>query len=604
MFAAVTAAFAAAASHAANPQPYTLTISRTGASDLDAAIGASALLSSLRTSAPAAPFALIARARGDIARIETVLNSFGYYAPKISVSIAGHDIGDAELPNILDAVPQDTSVEVKVDIARGPLYRLRKIDIEGAIPPNERGALGLSVGQAAVAPDVLSAQSRLLTALQEDGYAFAKVEAPIAYLDDAAHAVDLTFKVETGSRDVIGPISFQGLKGVHENFVRDALTIHPGQSYRPSDIEKARQALMALGVFSAVSVRATEAPSQGDRVPLTFDVQERPRHAVAFSANYSTDLGASLSASWTHRNLLGNAEQLALSAAATGLGGNATSGIGYNFSAKFSKPRFIAPNQTLELNVAAVKQQLDAYSQTAETLGASLRRKYSSLWAGSVGLSATHDAIAQEGTSRLYQLFAAPFDVTYDSTGLTNPLADPVSGVRASLSVSPTLAVGTTNVVFVALQGAGSAYFDLSGDGRSVLALRALVGSIQGGSNFDLPPDQRFYAGGSATVRGFRYQSIGPHFADGTPAGATSVDAGTIEFRQRFGEDWGAAAFVDAGQASTNNLPFNGTMNVGAGMGLRYYTSIGAIRLDAAVPLTHVPQTDSFEIYIGLGQAF
>jgi translocation and assembly module TamA len=137
-----------------------------------------------------------------------------------------------------------------------------------------------------------------------------------------------------------------------------------------------------------------------------------------------------------------------------------------------------------------------------------------------------------------------------------------------------------------------------------VLALRGLAATILGASANDLPPDQRLYAGGSGTVRGFAYQSIGPQFADGNPEGAKSVDAATLEFRQRIGEDWGGAAFVDAGQASAAGAPFTGTVEVGAGLGARYYTSIGVLRLDLAVPLTHIDGGDTFEIYAGLGQAF
>ena len=140
--------------------------------------------------------------------------------------------------------------------------------------------------------------------------------------------------------------------------------------------------------------------------------------------------------------------------------------------------------------------------------------------------------------------------------------------------------------------------------GRSVLAVRGLIGSAVGASQFELPPDQRFYGGGSATVRGFRYQSIGPQFPDNTPIGGTSIDAGTIEFRQRIGESFGAAAFVDAGQVGTKSRPFDGTVHVGAGFGVRYYTGIGPIRFDVAVPLNKQPGGDAFEIYIGLGQAF
>ena len=99
-------------------------------------------------------------------------------------------------------------------------------------------------------------------------------------------------------------------------------------------------------------------------------------------------------------------------------------------------------------------------------------------------------------------------------------------------------------------QLSGSAYFDLSGSGRSVLAMRGLVGEAYGASVFSLPPDQRFYAGGRATVRGFRYQSIGPQFPDGKPTGGTAVSAGSVEFRQRILDKYGVVAFVDAGQVT------------------------------------------------------
>ncbi len=166
-----------------------------------------------------------------------------------------------------------------------------------------------------------------------------------------------------------------------------------------------------------------------------------------------------------------------------------------------------------------------------------------------------------------------------------------------------------SNATFVILQANAAAYVDLASfgwtvPGRSVLALRGLVGTARGASLFSLPPDQRFYGGGSSTVRGFRYQSIGPPFPDNKPIGGTSIDAATIEFRQRLFENFGVAAFVDAGQVGAKSTPFQGTVHVGAGIGLRYYTAIGPIRLDVAVPLNKQPGNDAFEIYIGLGQVF
>jgi translocation and assembly module TamA len=606
----LVAVFAAAllisAAWAADPQGYTLSNPDTGDDAVDAALRDSSLLISLRDKTPAPPFALIDRVRGDYGRFQTVMESFGYYKAQIHITIAGRDIADKTLPDLLEKVPQGETVEIKTEIDKGPQYTLRRVAVEGSLPPDFDWAavLGLRTGDPAIAGRVLGGQGALLSALQEKGYAFARVDAPAAYADDAANAIDISFAVEPGRKMHIGAISFVGLKDVNESYARDSLTIDPGDLYQPSTIETARLGLVGLGVFSGVSVEAVKEAATDDTVPLKFDVQERPKHAVSLSGSYSTDLGVSLAAKWSHRNLLGSGEQLNLSASGIGLGGTATAGIGYDVGAQFIKPRFLRDDQELEVNVAAIKQHLDAYAQTAETLGIFARKKFSKLWNGTAGMTYTHDEVSQEGFDYSYDLLALPVTAVYDTTGLKDLLADPVKGGRAAISVTPTVAFGAKTLLFAVLQASGSMYFDVSGDGRSVIAARALVGSIQGGANFDLPPDQRLYAGGSGTVRGFRYQSIGPHFANGNPTGAASIDAVSLEYRQRLWSDYGFAAFVDAGQASGDSLPFNGSVEVGAGVGARYYTSIGAIRADVAVPVTKVPNGDAFEIYISIGQAF
>jgi translocation and assembly module TamA len=331
-------------------------------------------------------------------------------------------------------------------------------------------------------------------------------------------------------------------------------------------------------------------------------------HAVALSAAYSTDLGFSAGASWSHRNLFGNAEQLNLSASATGIGGTATDTLGYAVTAQFLKPMFFARNQTLEVSVGAIKQSLDAYDQTAQSAGVFVRRKFSELWSGSAGLTAEHDQVEQEGVSATYALLSLPIAVTYDSTGSRSLLEDPLRGVRGGLSLIPTQPLDKS-ASFVAIQLSGSAYFDASDlldekPGRTVIATRALFASILGASQLDLPPDKRLYVGGGGTVRGYRYQSIGPLFPSGNPIGATSADSASIELRKRIGEEWGLALFADAGQASDTRVPFNGPLHVGLGAGARYYTSIGPIRADIAIPLSRPEKGDAFEIYIGLGQAF
>jgi translocation and assembly module TamA len=588
---------------AADPQSYSVSIEGVQTGEIGTALRSSAQLVTLREKVSVPPFALIQRANNDIPRLQSVLNSFGYYGNKVDISIGGRKLDDPALPEWLDSVPAGVSVPVRIAIDQGALYHLGKVEIEGNVPATDRKSLKLQGGDPAIAANVLDARQRLLTALQEDGYALAVVDTPVAFADDENKLLNVTFRVRTGVRAEIGTITFMGLKDVDENFARRSIALKTGELFKPSKIDAAREALMEQGVFSGVSVHAADHLSEDGRIPITFDVRERPRHAVAITAAYSTDIGITLSTTWSHRNLLGGAEQLNLTAAGTGLG-NSTAGIGYNLRAQFIKPLFLISNQTLEFDLTGVKQALDAYSQTAEGLAGFLRRKFSKLWSASAGLSLMQDEVSQEGVDYEYQLLSAPLTVSYDSTGITDLLRDPVGGGRASLAITPTQSFGTAGLTFFVLQTAGSYYFDLGEDGRSVLALRALAGSILGGSNLSVPPDQRLYAGGSATVRGYAYQSIGPKFADNTPIGARSVDAAGIEFRQRVFEDWGIAAFVDAGQASATGAPFNGEIRFGAGMGARYYTPIGPVRIDVAAPLTRAAGDDAFEIYIGLGQAF
>jgi translocation and assembly module TamA len=229
----------------------------------------------------------------------------------------------------------------------------------------------------------------------------------------------------------------------------------------------------------------------------------------------------------------------------------------------------------------------------------------------------------------------------YDSTDVPTPLDDPRHGYRASIQLNPTEAIGHPDSTFLIAQVKAAGYFDLrhlfgEDPGRTVLAIRALAGQALGASEFSLPPDQRFYGGGSGTIRGYAYQAVGPIFPAitlapactaspappacnpslaaaklaGYPIGGTAITAGSIEVRQRFGASWGAAAFVDAGQVSADLKFLPDELRVGVGMGVRYYTAIGPVRLDLAVPLQRhasnvSTQNDgAFQVYIGLGPAF
>ena len=589
---------------AADPQPYTVTIAATGEAPLDAALHDTATLFTLRDTAPAGPFALVSRASADQVRLDAALGSFGYYAGHATIRIAGRDIDDPTLPAALDAATGPVAIAIAID--RGPPFILRRVTLDGPLDPAARttaqAALDLSIGTRARAADIVAAQSRLLEALRSTGHALAKVSPPDATLEPGAHALDVAFHIDPGPAVNLGPITVVGLDHVNESYVRRRLLIHAGQPFNPATIEEARQDLATLGVFATVGAQAAPALDAHGEIPIRIDVTERPRHVVGVTAAYSTDLGASAGVTWSDRNLFGNAERLDLGAAVTQLGGSASRGAGYNVTAALTKPDLFVRNQSVTVSLQGIKENLDAYNRTAALAGLQLTRKLDARWTVTAGLLAQQSRITQEGVTRDYTLAGLPFGARYDGTG-PEGLFEPTHGIKASATATPTYSF-RGNQQFVILQAAASTYVDLAAPGRSVIALRVIVGAIEGATAFQVPPDQRLYAGGSGTVRGYKFQSVGPRFADNRPQGGTSLVAATAEVRQRFGESFGAAVFVDAGQVGTDSNPFAQTPRIGAGVGGRYYTPIGPIRLDVAVPLNKRRGDDAFELYIGIGQVF
>jgi translocation and assembly module TamA len=643
----VLGAWLAGAARAADPQPYKVELASTGNGAMDSTLRGTSDLLSLRTSAPVSPYGLIARARGDLDRLKTVLESYGYYESKVSIKIDGLALTDPTLGDHLTALPKKHDAQIQASFTLGALYHIRNVSIDGELPPSAQGALPLKTG------------AHLLSVLEDQGYAFAKVDAPIAYEDKTDPLLDVTFHVETGAKVNVGEISFRGLKRVHEKILRQRLLLHTGELYNASAVEKARADLLHLQVFASVSVQVGTKVDETGGVPITFRIRERLRHTFGVNAAYSTDLGGSGGVNWGDRNVFGNAEQLNISTSLINLGGSSTNGLGYDASVKYILPDFGHRDQSLQFAVSAVKQYLIAYDQTAVTAGVTLTRQLNRLWTVSVGVTATQESINQvvgveqasvpqtsDGKTTLvvedttiydlydYTLVALPLSVSYDSRNLASPLDDPTHGMYGSVSIAPTHSLGHSDSTFLVTTIKAAVYFDLNhlfstAAGRSVIAARALVGSAEGAGvctapppptkkstgteateesvpTCGLPPDQRFYGGGSASIRGYPYQAVGPYFPlTNDPIGATTISAASLEFRQRFGQNWGAAVFVDGGQVG-NKLSLSPTdLYYGVGGGVRYYTPIGPVRLDVAIPLRRYDSDpEAFQIYIGLGQAF
>jgi translocation and assembly module TamA len=598
---------------AADPQPYQVTFKPSGDKALDGLIKATSSLETLRKKLKIGPFALIGRAKSDQAKFITVLESEGYDSGAAHLTIDGHSLSDPALPRLLRRALATPPAAIVVTIDKGPLYRISSIATPGLTDPAATAALDLKPGDAAKAAPVIGAAAKLETKLRNSGYAFAKVAEPIAIADTRRHTLAIKYPVTMGERVVIGQITYTGMQHMSGKFVARHVKLRPGQPYSETILNQARDSLLGLGVFSSVATHTATGPNPPGEVPVTILVHEQKLHAVSIGASYSTDLGIDADVSWMDRDLFGEAQNLTISLGATGLGGtgstrNATYGKhnygikpGYDAKAVYRVPDFINRTQSITATIEALKEYLPAYSRTAALGSAEVTWNFAKDWSFDYGAGFIFEKVDQENISRSYRLGQIPLTLRYDTA---NSLLNPTKGVKISLHVTPTVALGAGSSAFTIAELSGNAYINLEAPGRGVLAVRGLLGRIFGASQFQIPPDQRFYAGGTGTVRGFTYQTVGPLFFDGIPQGGTAIDAVETEFRQRIGAHFGIAPFVDAGQVSANGTPFTGTLRVGVGLGALYYTGIGPIRIDVGVPVNRPPGGASVAVYIGLGQAF
>jgi translocation and assembly module TamA len=200
-----------------------------------------------------------------------------------------------------------------------------------------------------------------------------------------------------------------------------------------------------------------------------------------------------------------------------------------------------------------------------------------------------------------YLTFSLPVNWTRDARD--NKL-DPHEGYRLSFTGIPSYEFYRSNV-FTTLDTTVSGYTSFGEDDRVTLAAKLGVGTLLMAPGLDdVPAPRRFYLGGGGTVRGYGYQEISPRNENGDATGGRSYMLATFETRVKINDTFGVVPFIDVGTVSREIYPDFTDIRAGAGIGIRYATPFGPLRLDVAMPLDKYPDGSSFGIYAGIGQSF
>lgn len=570
-------------------------------------------LQSLRRSPPSGAAGLLRRARSDIDLITAALYSEGYYAGEIAITVAGQPVESDAALGAIEAARAAGPVPVAVTVTPGPIFtfgKVRLLDAEKEKPiadvPTLR-SLGIIEGRTAQSTAILAAESRITAFYRDRGYAFAKIVDKDVIADHARRVVDVDFYVSTGALATFGAVTVTGTERLRKSFVEERVRIIPGEMFSQKRLADTRRSLLKYDAISGVRIVEGDKPGPDGSVPIDIEVTERKPRYVGFGAKYATSDGASINAFWGHRNLFGGAETLRLDGQVSWYGSVPdavpdANPLGYKFTASFTKPGIITTVDDLVTEAAVLREVTDAYVREAVTFQGTIRRTVSDQLQLEGGIDLEASRVQDSYGTNDYNIAGVPLSVTYDNTD--NQL-DPSTGIRASATVEPFLYLGNAGAGPAMVKGQLAAYRALDEDKRYILAGRIAAGSIFGTELFDVPPQRRFYVGGGGTLRGFDYQSQSPHNVRGDIIGGLSYVAASAEARIKVTDTIGIVPFVDVGAASEGSAPDFSDLGVGAGIGLRYYTAIGPVRLDVAVPVANADDGQAgYGVYLSLGQAF
>ncbi len=532
------------------------------------------------------------RARNDSELLAGLLRAEGYFDAAVEPDIGRND----------------ERITVELRAAPGPRFRFDSVEFPGLAEAGGdaaslREAFAVKPGDPVVAEKVIAAGVALKVALGEQGFATAEIGEQDIVVDHETATAKLVLAVEPGPVARFGEIRVSGSPPFSSAHVGRIARFDRGDVFEQSEVDDLRRALVATGLVAAVETRVV--PRDGGRV-VDIDVRldPAPFRTIAGELGYGTGEGVRVEASWQHRNFFNPEGALTVRGVA---------GTQEQLAAvSFRRNNFKRRDQVLNAQLLASHVDRDAYEARTFSLSGGIERQSNFIWqkkwtwslGGELVATDERDTIEATGEERRRTFFigALPASLTYDGS---DDLLNPTRGFRLGGRISPELSLQGGTFGYTRAQVDGSVYWPVAE--RAVAAGRVRLGTIFGASRDAIAPSRRFYAGGGGSVRGYGYQRLGPRDIDNDPIGGRSLAEFSLETRFRtkwLGGNLGIVPFFDGGSLTTSSVPSFTDWQFGAGIGLRYYSNFGPIRVDVGTPLNRQKGDTRVAVTVSLGQAF
>jgi translocation and assembly module TamA len=560
-------------------------------------VNSASLLRSLSEQGQSDAQDLVAAARADYGRILSALYARGFYSVVIRIGIDGREAASIRALEVPSSV---SAITVFVD--PGPPFVFGRTDIA----PQAAGTklpTAFAGGKPAESGIVSDAVAASILAWRNSGNAKARVADQRVTADHSATRLEVNVALDPGPRLRFGDLAVTGAERMREARIIKIAGLPTGKTFSETELKKAEARLRRTGIFSSVALQEDDAVTAPDLLGITAQVVEQKPRRYSLGAELSSIDGISLTGSWLHRNLMGGGERLEFEAGVTNIGSD-ISGVDYGFSVTLDRPATLTPDTTAGLVFAFAHADEVDYSLDGVEFGLAFSHVFSDQLSARAGLTFSYLKGTDPQGDFDYQSLALPVGVTWDRR---DKPTDATRGFFLDAEVSPFLGLADTESGVRATLDS-RVYRSLSPEGRLVVAARLQGGVILGPELLDVPRDQLFYSGGGGTVRGQPYRSLGvlAPLGSGTDflVGGRYFVGGSLELRGKVTDKIGVVGFLDAGSVGIDGFTgASANSHAGAGLGVRYDTTIGPIRVDVAAPVSG-DTGDGVQFYIGLGQAF
>jgi translocation and assembly module TamA len=487
-------------------------------------------------------------------------------------------------------------ITIRLEVNTGPIYFFSAFNI---IPPCEGIALddlGIEIGSVAYPAAIIEAEESLIALLEKRGYPLAKISQREVIADVANRMISVNLILNTGPQAFFGETDICGNKDLLPIFFCRKIVWQEGCLYDPRLVQRTFNNLELSGLFSSINITHDEETLEDGSLPMHITVTDAKRRSVGFGAGYATDLGFGLTADWQHRNISGRGDRLTFTA-------NVWQ-IRQDGSVRYTLPDFLQPRQDLIWTLELEHEDVRAFREISFSLSGIIERQLNDRLRVSGGGMYTRLRNTHSNNNRTFTLIKAPLQLFWNGA---DRMMDPTKGLTVHVKVTPTMQTESPCFFYTYNWLNLTAYKPLDCNERVILAGRACFGSIWGATKHSIPPSERFYAGSDNLLRGYHYLTVSPLNEDKKkPIGGRSLMLFSLEARMRIKDPFGLVFFYDIGNVYSSSFPRIGhKQRQSAGVGVRYHTPVGPIRLDVAVPFNPRKHLDKgFQVYFSIGQSF